>query len=60
LDNDHIGGLADFPNATVHVGIEEFENYNSGNPRYLKIPLSYNPTIETYKKTNFNWFGFEA
>lgn len=60
LDNDHIGGLADFPKATVHVGIEEFENYISGNPRYLKIPLSHNPTIKTYKKSDFNWFGFEA
>lgn len=60
LDNDHIGGVADFPNATVHVGIEEYENYNSGNPRYLKAPLSHNPTIKTYKKSDFNWFGFEA
>lgn len=60
LDNDHIGGLADFPNAIVHVGIEEFENFNSGNPRYLKAPLSHNPTIKTYKKSNFDWFGFDA
>ncbi|AYN05947.1 MBL fold metallo-hydrolase [Flavobacterium sp. 140616W15] len=60
LDNDHIGGLADFPNATVHVGIEEYENYNSGSPRYLKAPLSHNPTIKTYKKSDLNWFGFEA
>lgn len=60
LDNDHIGGLADFPQATVHVGIEEFENFNSGNPRYLKTPLSHNPTIRTYKKSDFDWFGFEA
>ena len=60
LDNDHIGGLADFPNATVHVGIEEFENFNSDNPRYLKIPLSHNPTIKTYAKSDLNLFGFEA
>jgi glyoxylase-like metal-dependent hydrolase (beta-lactamase superfamily II) len=60
LDNDHIGGLADFPNAIVHVGIEEFENFNSGNPRYLKTPLAHNPTIKTYQKSQLNWFGFEA
>jgi glyoxylase-like metal-dependent hydrolase (beta-lactamase superfamily II) len=60
LDNDHIGGLSDFPNATVHIGIEEFENYKSENPRYLKIPLAHNPHIETYKKSNIDWFGFEA
>lgn len=60
LDNDHIGGLADFPKAIVHVGVEEFENFNSDNPRYLKTPLFHNPTIKTYGKSNFNWFGFEA
>lgn len=60
LDNDHIGGLADFPQATVHVGIEELENFNTGNPRYLKTPLSHSPTIKTYKKSDYNWFGFEA
>ena len=60
LDNDHIGGLADFPNATVHVGLEEFENFNSDNPRYLKIPLAHTPTIKTYGKSDLNWFGFEA
>lgn len=60
LDNDHIGGLADFTQATVHVGIEEFENYQSGNVRYLTTPLSHNPKIQTYPSSDFNWFGFEA
>lgn len=60
LDNDHIGGLADFKEATVHVGVEEFENFNSGNPRYLKTPLAHNPRIITYKKSDLDWFGFEA
>ena len=60
LDNDHIGGLADFPQATVHISIEELENFNSGNSRYLKTPLSHNPIVKTYHKTDFNWFGFEA
>ena len=60
LDNDHIGGLADFPNATVHVGLEECDAYISGNPRYLKTPLSHQPTIKTYEKLDLNWFGFEA
>jgi glyoxylase-like metal-dependent hydrolase (beta-lactamase superfamily II) len=60
LDNDHIGGLADFPKATVHVGIEEYENFNSGNPRYLKTPLLHNPVIKVYGKSDLNWFGFEA
>lgn len=60
LDNDHIGGLADFPNATVHVGLEEFENFHAGNSRYLKTPLSHHPSIKTYPPSNLDWFGFEA
>ncbi len=60
LDNDHIGGLPDFPKATVHVGYEEYENYLSGNPRYLKTPLLHEPVIKSYAKSNDQWFGFEA
>jgi glyoxylase-like metal-dependent hydrolase (beta-lactamase superfamily II) len=60
LDNDHIGGLADFPNATVHISIEELVNFNSNNQRYLKLPLAHNPTIKTYGKPDLTWFGFEA
>lgn len=60
LDNDHIGGLADFPKATVHLGAEEMENYKSGNPRYLKTPLLHDPAIHVYEKSEFKWFGFEA
>lgn len=60
LDNDHIGGLADFPGATVHVGAEELENYRSANPRYLKAQMAHEPRIRTYDRTDVNWFGFEA
>lgn len=60
LDNDHIGGLADFPQATVHLGQEEYNNFLSGNPRYLKIPLQHGPLIKTYMPSSEDWFGFEA
>lgn len=60
LDNDHIGGLSDFPNATVHLGSEEMNNYLSGNVRYLKTPLEHQPNIKTYGKSDTYWFGFEA
>lgn len=60
LDNDHIGGLADFPHATVHVGAEEWENYLSGNSRYLKRPLDHQPDIKLYSSNTTKWFGFEA
>lgn len=60
LDNDHIGGLADFPRAIVHVGTEELENFHSGNPRYLKMPLAHNPVIRSYPESGDHWFGLEA
>lgn len=60
LDNDHIGGLPDFPKATVHMGREEYKNFLSGNARYLKTPLEYNPAIRTYGNSKQQWFGFEA
>ncbi len=60
LDHDHISGLSDFPKAKVHVGIEEFDNFHSGNPRYNQTPLSHNPVIKTYAETDWDWFGFEA
>jgi glyoxylase-like metal-dependent hydrolase (beta-lactamase superfamily II) len=60
FDNDHIGGLPDFPQATVHAGIEELGNFHSGNPRYLKLPLEHNPTVKAYSQSNVDWFGFEA
>jgi glyoxylase-like metal-dependent hydrolase (beta-lactamase superfamily II) len=60
LDNDHIGGLADFPKATVHISVEELDNFSSDNPRYLKLPLAHNPIIKTYGKQDVEWFGFEA
>ena len=60
LDNDHIGGLADFPFATVHLSEEELNNFDSNNPRYLKLPLAHMPTFKTYRKSDLDWFGFEA
>lgn len=60
LDNDHIGGLADFPQAKVHVSTEEYENFKNGNPRYLPHQLAHQPLIITYPETAHTWFGFEA
>jgi len=60
LDPDHIGGLVDFPNAVVHVGLEEYEHFQSGNPRYLQHQLDHLPPIKTYANTSETWCGLEA
>lgn len=60
FDNDHIGGLPDFPVATVHAGSEEYEQFASGHPRYLQLPLAHQPRVKTYAGSDLDWFGFEA
>lgn len=60
LDPDHAGGLADFPNATVHVSSEELNSFLSGDPRYLPQQLAHQPTIKTYGPATEKWFGLEA
>ncbi len=60
LDPDHIGGLADFPKAKVHVSKEEYESFKSGNERYLQQQLSHNPDLELYETDDAEWFGLSA
>ena len=60
LDPDHIGGLADFPNAKVHVSKEEFEGFRSGNERYLTQQLSHNPDLILHADNNAECFGLPA
>lgn len=60
LDCDHIGAVADFPGMELHVGKEEYDNFYSGNPRYLLHQLAHEPTIHTYDTSSEKWFGLEA
>ena len=60
MDPDHIGGLADFPAMEPHVSNEEYENFISGNKRYLPVQLSHMRSIRTYTSSSNRWFGLEA
>ncbi len=62
MDNDHAGGLHDFPNATVHVSAEELDSYESIQPRgpYKPYQISHLTRFETYASTGETWFGLEA
>ena len=51
-DSDHAGGLSDFPNAKVHVAVEEKQNLDSGNPRYSTSQFSHGPNWVTYKNND--------
>lgn len=59
-DPDHTGGLADFPNAIVHISQEEHLQLESGNQRYRPIQFNHNPNWKTYPASNQLWFGLEA
>ncbi len=62
MDNDHAGGLRDFPNALVHVSKEELDAYDSTRPRgpYKPYQVSHQTKFKTYEKTGENWFELDA
>jgi glyoxylase-like metal-dependent hydrolase (beta-lactamase superfamily II) len=60
LDPDHAGGLADFPQARVHVSAEELEAARGGDPRYLPMQWGHGPRWEAHGPAAEEWFGFEV
>lgn len=65
LDVDHAGGLADFPNAVVHVRAEEHRAATSPKNaaeknRYRAAQFAHRPLWSTYDESGEPWFGFEA
>ncbi len=62
FDSDHIGGIADFPDAVVHVLKDEWDAaHNPHNPkekfRYSPIRWEANPFFETYTTQGDSWKG---
>ncbi|GAA3586098.1 MBL fold metallo-hydrolase [Amycolatopsis ultiminotia] len=65
LDMDHAGGLADFPDATVHVRVEERRaaEQPKGVPektRYRANQFAHSPRWSSYQEAGERWLGFEA
>ena len=62
MDNDHAGGLHDFPNAVVHVSKEELDSYDGIQPRgpYKPYQISHRTRFRTYDRSSERWFGLEA
>ena len=62
LDNDHAGGLHDFPEATVHLSHEELASYDSSRPRgpYKPYQISHLTKFKTYEPTDEKFFGLDA
>ncbi len=59
-DPDHAGGLADFPNAQVHISAEELTHIASGHWRYVPTQFAHVPFWKTCGPSTRKWFGFEA
>ncbi len=59
-DPDHAGGLADFPDAKVHISQVEYEQLVSGNPRYRPVQFEHGPRWKLYQKPTENWFEMAA
>jgi glyoxylase-like metal-dependent hydrolase (beta-lactamase superfamily II) len=59
MDNDHAGGVHDFPNAIIHVSRQELD---SSRPRvpYKPYQISHHTKFKTYERTGEQWFDLEA
>jgi len=64
LDFDHAGGLADFPDAQVHVFAREHEAATSPapreRPRYLAAQWEHGPHWMKHQVEGDEWLGFES
>jgi glyoxylase-like metal-dependent hydrolase (beta-lactamase superfamily II) len=59
-DPDHAGGLADFPDAQVHVSEEEQAHISGGHRRYVPAQFAHRPAWKTHGRSARRWFGLEA
>jgi len=59
-DPDHAGGLADFPQAMVHVSQEELDNVNSGHWRYVTANFAHQPKWVPRAINDAEFFGLPA
>lgn len=65
LDLDHVGGLSDFPWATVHVHATELRAATErkgmkAKERYRPPFWAHGPNWQTYSTEGEKWFGFES
>ncbi|QDT38456.1 MBL fold metallo-hydrolase [Stratiformator vulcanicus] len=59
-DPDHTGGLADFPDATVHLSAEELAAIEAGDFRYPPAQFEHRPRWRAVGPSEQHWFEFEA
>ena len=62
---DHCGGLADFPQATVHVHRREYEAFTGPRRRwtdlaYVRRHIAHQPKLALYDDAGESWFDMAA
>lgn len=65
LDFDHAGGIADFPDAKIHIFEDEYQAAMQRSTffekqRYCPAQWEHNPLWERYKLAGESWFGFQS
>ena len=59
-DQDHVGGLADFPEARVHISQEELSQIQNGHPRFSAAQFSHQPNWRPHPESSESWMGLKA
>jgi glyoxylase-like metal-dependent hydrolase (beta-lactamase superfamily II) len=59
-DHDHVGGLADFPAAEVHLSADELADVADGHPRYSAAQFSHGPLWRPAGGPVRDWYGLDA
>jgi glyoxylase-like metal-dependent hydrolase (beta-lactamase superfamily II) len=62
---DHCGGLADFPDATVHVHQDEYSAFTGRRTQwtdfaYVRRHIAHDPRLKLYRPEGEHWFDFDA
>lgn len=59
-DPDHAGGMADFPEAKVHLSVEEKIELDKHSLRYNTAQFEHQPKWATYANNDSEFFGLPA
>lgn len=64
VDLDHVGGLADFPHAAVHIYKPELEQLlrpgRRERARFRWPQFEHRPRWQIHEKSDTSWYGFEG
>lgn len=59
-DPDHVGGIADFPLARVHIAHEEHTHLQRGHGRYSPSQFDHQPQWVLHPPSEQRWHGLET